>query len=65
MPKGVHLHDVRHAVATEMLGQGVHPDIASTFLGHSSPAFTMSAYQHVLDGMTDKAAAALDVAFGS
>jgi hypothetical protein len=27
-----------------------------------SPAFTMSTYQHVLDGMTDRAADALEIA---
>jgi integrase len=53
------LHDVRHGVATAMLASGVHPAIASAVLGHSSPAFTMSVYQHVTDGMTEQAAAAL------
>lgn len=58
------LHDVRHAVATAMLDQGVHPAIASAVLGHASTAFTMNTYQHVLDGMTDRAAAALDQVLG-
>lgn len=66
---GVRLHDVRHGVATTMLAKGVHPAIASAVLGHASPAFTMKAYQHVLDGMTDVAADAigdaLDAAGGS
>lgn len=53
------LHDVRHGIATTMLAEGVHPAIASAVLGHSSPAFTMSVYQHVLDGMTDQAALAI------
>jgi integrase len=65
LPAEVRLHDVRHGVATALLEQGVHPAIASAVLGHSSPAFTMATYQHVTDGMTDKAAAALDVAFGA
>lgn len=60
----VRLHDVRHGVATTMLDRGVHPAIASAVLGHASPAFTMSTYQHVLDGMTDQAADALGIAFG-
>jgi hypothetical protein len=34
----------------------------STVLGHSSPAFTMSFYQHVTDGMTEQAATALGAA---
>jgi len=62
LPQGMRLHDVRHGVATALLGQGVHPAIASAVLGHASPAFTMSVYQHVLDGMTDQAARALETA---
>ncbi len=43
---GVHpdtrLHDVRHAVATELGRQGVQPVIVSAVLGHASPAFTIA-----------------------
>ena len=60
------LHDCRHAVATMMLEQGVHPAVASSVLGHSSVAFTMDTYQHVVDQMTDQAAAAaFDDAFAA
>jgi integrase len=59
LPPETRLHDARHAVATTMLATGVHPAIASAVLGHSSPGFTMSTYQHVVDGMTDQAATAL------
>ena len=58
------LHDARHAVATTLLTQGVHPAITSAALGHASPAFTMSTYQHVVDGMGDVAAVALEAALG-
>jgi integrase len=47
-----------------MLASGVHPAIASAVLGHSSPAFTMNVYQHVTDGMTERAAAVLGDALG-
>src|SRR6266542_5885933 len=40
------LHDVRHAVATELGRQGVQPVIVSAVLGHASPAFTIAVYQH-------------------
>ena len=63
LPAAVRLHDARHAVATAWLEQGLHPAIASAALGHTSPAFTMSQYQHVVDGMSDKAAEALEAAF--
>jgi integrase len=62
LPPETRLHDCRHAVATAMLAKGVHPAIASAVLGHSSPAFTMSVYQHVTDGMTEQAAVALEAA---
>lgn len=65
LPASVRLHDVRHGVATVLLDKGVHPAIVSALLGHASPAFTMSTYQHVLDGMTDQAADALGIAFGT
>ncbi|MCZ7526590.1 MAG: tyrosine-type recombinase/integrase [Acidimicrobiia bacterium] len=57
---GVRLHDLRHAYATALLEGGVHPGVASAVLGHASPAFTMSAYQHVMDHQADRAAAALE-----
>ena len=59
------LHDCRHAVATIMLQQGVHPAVASAMLGHSSVAFTMDTYQHVNDQMADQAADAIDDAFAA
>ena len=59
------LHDCRHAVATMMLEQGVHPAVASAMLGHSSVAFTMDTYQHVNDQMADQAADAIDDAFAA
>lgn len=56
LPRAMRLHDVRHGVATAWLAQGLHPAIASAALGHASPAFTMSVYQHVVDGLSDRAA---------
>jgi integrase len=65
LPPAIRLHDARHGVATAWLEQGLHPAIASAALGHASPAFTMSVYQHVVDGMSDRAAAALEAAFAA
>ncbi|MDQ3783344.1 MAG: tyrosine-type recombinase/integrase [Actinomycetota bacterium] len=56
------LHDVRHAVATELGRRGVHAVIVSTMLGHASPAFTVAVYQHVWQEGPNEAAAALDEA---
>ncbi len=49
-------HDLRHAHATLMLRQGVHPKIVSERLGHSSVAITLDIYSHVLPGLQEAAA---------
>ena len=59
------LHDVRHAVATELGRQGVHGVIVSAVLGHASPAFTIAVYQHVWQEGPFEAAAAMEKAFSS
>lgn len=43
----IRLHDLRHSMATAWLEAGVNPLVVSERLGHASPAFTMSVYQHV------------------
>ena len=53
-------HDLRHAHATLMLRQGVHPKIVSERLGHSGIAITMDTYSHVLPGLQAEAAAQMD-----
>jgi integrase len=49
MPE-VRFHDLRHAFATNLFKQGVSVKDVSAILGHSSEAFTMHVYQHVLPG---------------
>jgi integrase len=56
------LHDVRHAVATELGRRGVHPVIVSAVLGHASPAFTVAVYQHAWQEGPEEAAGALEAA---
>jgi len=51
------LHDVRHAVATELGRRGVQPVIVSAVLGHASPAFTIAVYQHAWQERLSEAAA--------
>ncbi|ACZ62560.1 tyrosine-type recombinase/integrase [Dehalococcoides mccartyi] len=50
------LHDLRHSHATLMLTAGVHPKIVSERLGHSTVAFTLDTYSHVIPGLQDAAA---------
>ena len=58
----IRLHDLRHTHASILLKAGVPVKVVSERLGHSSPAFTMTVYQHVLPGMQADAAAAFSAA---
>ena len=53
-------HGLRHAHATLALTAGVNPKIVSERLGHSSIAITMDIYSHVLPGMQEEAALAVE-----
>jgi integrase len=55
-------HDLRHAHATHLLANGVHPKIASERLGHSKVGITLDLYSHVIPGMQEDAAAMVDAA---
>jgi integrase len=57
---GVRFHDLRHTFASLMLLRGVSPKIISEALGHSSVAFTMDTYSHIIDGMQSDAMKLLD-----
>jgi integrase len=61
----VRLHDLRHAFATTLLVAGVHPKVVSEALGHSSVAFTMDVYSHILPTMGEQVASAIETALGS
>jgi integrase len=64
MHPATRLHDVRHAVATELGRRGVHPVVVSAVLGHASPAFTIAVYQHAWQEGPSEAAMALEAALG-
>ncbi len=51
----IRFHDLRHCHATHMLRVGVNPKIVQERLGHSTTAFTLSVYSHVLPGMQSEA----------
>jgi len=53
----IRLHDVRHSYATAALIAGVSPKIISERLGHSTVAFTLQTYAHVIPTMDEAAAA--------
>jgi integrase len=53
-------HDLRHAHASLLLQQGVHPKIVSERLGHSGVGITLDIYSHVLPSLQAQAADGLD-----
>ena len=58
--EGVRFHDLRHTFASLMLLRGARPKVISEALGHSSVAFTMDTYSHIIEGMQQDAMALLD-----
>lgn len=46
--------------ASLMLLRGAKPKVISEALGHSSVAFTMDTYSHIIEGMQSEAMALLD-----
>jgi integrase len=60
----IKFHDLRHTCATLLLTKGVHPKIVSEMLGHSSIAITLDTYSHVIPGMQEAAARAMEDALG-
>ena len=53
-------HDLRHTCATLLLVKGIHPKVVQELLGHSNIAITLDTYSHVLPGMGDEAAGAIE-----
>lgn len=60
--EGVRFHDLRHTFVSLMLLRGAKPKVISEALGHSSVAFTMDVYSHIISGMQEDAMALLDEA---
>jgi len=60
----IRFHDLRHTCATLLLTKGVHPKIVSETLGHSSVSITLDTYSHVIPGMGDAAARAMQDTLG-
>jgi integrase len=58
--ENVRFHDLRHTFASLMLLRGARPKVISEALGHSSIAFTMDVYSHIIEGMQQDAMRLLD-----
>lgn len=61
----IRFHDLRHTCATLLLVQGVHPKVVSEMLGHSNISITLDTYSHVIPGLGDAAAGAMDDALNN
>jgi integrase len=55
----IRFHDLRHTCATLLLTQETHPKYVQELLGHASIAITLDTYSHVLPGMGDQTARAM------
>ncbi len=58
--ENVRFHDLRHTFASLMFLRGAKPKVIPEALGHSSVAFTMDVYSHIIEGMQEDAMALLD-----
>lgn len=54
------LHECRHTFASLMIAAGVNAKALSTYMGHSTVAFTLDKYGHLMPGNEDEAAGMLD-----
>lgn len=53
-------HSLKHLHASLLLAEGVNPKAISERLGHSNVALTLNIYSHLLPGLQESAAEALD-----
>ena len=60
LPKSTRFHDLRHTCATLLFGRNVHPKHVQELLGHSNIAITLDTYSHVIPGMGDRTARAME-----
>jgi integrase len=61
LPK-MRIHDLRHSAVAILIAQGVHIKAISELLGHSSVAFTLQVYGHLLEETKRETAAKMDSA---
>jgi integrase len=60
LPETVRVHDLRHTCATILFQLGHHPKKVQELLGHANIGITLDTYSHVLPGMGDDLADAMD-----
>jgi len=55
-------HHLRHSHASQLLRQGIHPNVVSERLGHPTVGITLDTYSHFLPGLQKEAARKVDTA---
>jgi integrase len=60
---GLRVHDLRHTAVALAIGAGAHARAIQERMGHSSPMLTLGRYGHLLEGLDDRVADGLDVAY--
>ena len=63
LPK-MRIHDLRHSAVAILIAQGVNIKAISELLGHSSVAFTLQVYGHLLEETKRETAIKMDAALG-
>jgi integrase len=61
----IRFHDLRHTCVTLLLSKGTHPKFVQELLGHATVAITLDTYSHVMPGMGDQTARAMQDALSS
>jgi integrase len=56
--------DPWHTSTTLLLSKGVHPKVVADVLGHASVTITLDTYSHVIPGLGDTAASAMEDVLG-
>lgn len=59
----IHLHDLRHSIASYLIGEGVDPATVSRRLGHSKVSHTLDIYTHALPSKDKEAIQKIDELF--
>lgn len=60
--KRMRIHDLRHSAVAILIAQGVSSRPISELLGHSSVAFTLQVYSHLMEETKRETASKMDAA---
>ena len=61
----IRVHDLRHTCATLLLVRNMHPKYVHELLGHATVAIMLDTYSHVIPGMGDQTARAMEDVFST